>query len=706
MTLFPSIGRKDAATARAVSRGRGGYGRAVGMRAGDGDVAAQVADRYERSVWAFRAIDAIATNQVALRIVVREGSDPFSGEEVKGHPVAELLNGQANPYETATVWRYRLSTLFSVSSQGAYVERVDSNLGAPIELHHLPPHKTRAVPPDDPRAADGIRAFVDHYAVRVGDAGSTLERLEPEQVLWIRKPHPLDPYRAVSPMDQAGIAIDTAMLERVFTRNYLRRDGRGAAVITSSSRMTDDDVEILDQRMNGGADRAGAVTILDDMADLFVHEFGGDPGDWPRQAGDSARDEVLVAFGTPLSIIGKASDSTFANSDAEARSFWRETMLGHLRFLSTSMDPLLEGERAARVIGWDLSDVEVLEDVKRERNDFHLREFESGARTLDEYLADTGREPVGGDVGATRFMPLGRVPLEVRPPSRQREAVTASAAGALDVKAADEDPDPAPDPYDEVRSASRETITRWERAVYDVAARWFDRVAAIADAKLRGKQGRQGTRHWDPPVAGKAVDPEDVFPVERFGQEFVDDVRAELERLYDEVGGDVAGGLDVSFNLQDPRVTESLTTRANRLRDVADSTFDDVAEALAAGEAAGESIDDLADRVQQVLARASRVRARTIARTEVVSAANDASWQAAGQAGGVVTKTWLTSKDSRVRGIDPDDQFSHVAMDGVTVPLASTFSVQGDDLRYPGDPSGQAGNVINCRCVLLYNRGV
>jgi len=39
-----------------------------------------------------------------------------------------------------------------------------------------------------------------------------------------------------------------------------------------------------------------------------------------------------------------------------------------------------------------------------------------------------------------------------------------------------------------------------------------------------------------------------------------------------------------------------------------------------------------------------------------------------------------------------------MAMDGVRVPLNENFNVDGEMLEYPGDPSGSAGNIINCRC--------
>ena len=41
-----------------------------------------------------------------------------------------------------------------------------------------------------------------------------------------------------------------------------------------------------------------------------------------------------------------------------------------------------------------------------------------------------------------------------------------------------------------------------------------------------------------------------------------------------------------------------------------------------------------------------------------------------------------------------------VDADGQVRAIGDTFDVDGEQLAYPGDPSGSAGNVINCRCTI------
>ena len=54
-------------------------------------------------------------------------------------------------------------------------------------------------------------------------------------------------------------------------------------------------------------------------------------------------------------------------------------------------------------------------------------------------------------------------------------------------------------------------------------------------------------------------------------------------------------------------------------------------------------------------------------------------------------KTWNGILDHRIRA-------AHRAAHGQTVPLNAPFSVGGEALMFPGDPSGSPGNIRNCRC--------
>jgi hypothetical protein len=95
----------------------------------------------------------------------------------------------------------------------------------------------------------------------------------------------------------------------------------------------------------------------------------------------------------------------------------------------------------------------------------------------------------------------------------------------------------------------------------------------------------------------------------------------------------------------------------------------------------------------------SRLRAERIARTEIVSASNLGSIEAARSTGLNLQKNWLSTRDARTRE-------AHASVDGQVAELNGYFIVMGEELSYPGDIRGSAGNVISCRCSVTYTEVV
>lgn len=164
---------------------------------------------------------------------------------------------------------------------------------------------------------------------------------------------------------------------------------------------------------------------------------------------------------------------------------------------------------------------------------------------------------------------------------------------------------------------------------------------------------------------------------------------------------------------QRPGLAAHLAGVANRMVRTPDEVFNLVATAVAEGAGNGEGIPALAKRVDRILSVTETERwpnrAVVIARTETLGAMNagrDDSFSAvAEEIGGDYEKLWLATDDTRTRA-------SHRAADGQRVPLGSPFLIGADPdmnlagvhLMRPGDPSGPAHEVIQCRCTTLLVR--
>lgn len=177
-------------------------------------------------------------------------------------------------------------------------------------------------------------------------------------------------------------------------------------------------------------------------------------------------------------------------------------------------------------------------------------------------------------------------------------------------------------------------------------------------------------------------------------------IESGADTLIDEVG------IDIDFDMEDPLVVDFIKNKVNKVTGITDTVKDQIKDAISAGQEEGEGIKGIADRIRTQFNFAN-TRARMIARTEVFGANNFGRY-AAMQDSGFKKKKWFTARDDRTRSIDNGDEFDHVAMHGTEIGMDENWVVPGknsdDEIRFPADPAGQAGNLINCRCVEIVSK--
>lgn len=255
--------------------------------------------------------------------------------------------------------------------------------------------------------------------------------------------------------------------------------------------------------------------------------------------------------------------------------------------------------------------------------------------------------------------------------------------------------DPRTDPFLAQRLKADRWVLRRARAFARDLRRLFGEMERVTLAKLTGPKVLRGTV-WDRKTPGtKDIDPADLFDVDQWADRLDELGRAWVLDVITEAGFDAAAQLGAPFTAADPRVAEAVTLRANKIKGAAQTTFDAIAAQLARGYEDGDTLQQLAARVRTVFDVATRYRSEMIARTEVMGAMNTGHLIAARQSGVVETKTWVATLDDRTRE-------AHADADGQTVRLDERFVVGDEEMDGPGDQDADAGNVINCRCSIVF----
>jgi hypothetical protein len=125
------------------------------------------------------------------------------------------------------------------------------------------------------------------------------------------------------------------------------------------------------------------------------------------------------------------------------------------------------------------------------------------------------------------------------------------------------------------------------------------------------------------------------------------------------------------------------------------TTTEQILDLVAKGTEENRTLGTIAKDISRYFSEIVPSRARTIARTETLTAnslGQEAAFKDANELMPGMKKVWITLGDSRVRD-------EHVALDGTEADQKTGKFANG--LKFPRDPAGPASSTINCRCSLL-----
>ncbi|WP_409473491.1 phage portal protein [Streptomyces sp. HC307] len=274
-------------------------------RADGWDMERVIVEGYERSIWTFKSIEAISKHASTLPIQIGRGGDERRFEEtLDDHPLLKLLNKKANPLETGDVFKKRLSAQLLLSKKGVFIEKTYSRGGTLVRLDLLPPDRVQIIPDD--RNAD----YVKHFEFT--DYSGHVRELLPKHVIWIRDPHPLDPFCGVTPLEAAGLSIDLDVKARTYNISFIDNDGRPGGIVGIDLDGVDQrEVDRIQKRLAPGAHNAGQLTLVGTGPGGVTYV---DTSARPREMAyetlsGTSKGEILAAFGVPESIVGNASDT-------------------------------------------------------------------------------------------------------------------------------------------------------------------------------------------------------------------------------------------------------------------------------------------------------------------------------------------------------------------------------------------------------------
>ena len=365
---------------------------------------------YLKNAIVYRCVNEISKGASAVPFVLKAGD-----QILEEHPLIELLN-KPNPLQSYSEF---FNSLFGylLLSGNAYVLKVGSEQGTPKELHQLRPDRINikgsgnAIPEKYEYIING--RVQQTYLVDQDNGFSELKHVK----LW----NPLDDYYGLSPMSAAAVEVDQFNMASKHNVNLLQngarpsgavvfkpQDDAGFAVNLSESQrqqlLTD-----INNRFTG-ANNAGRPLLLE--GDFDWKEMGLSPKDMDfLNLKHMSATDIALCFGIPSQLVGVPDAQTYANV-AEARlALYEETIIPHLRKISSDLNEWLVPMFDERLkLEFDIDAIPALAERRKKIYENVTSAVREGIMTRNEAREVIGLEPIdGGDdlyISANLF-PLG-----------------------------------------------------------------------------------------------------------------------------------------------------------------------------------------------------------------------------------------------------------------------------------------------------------
>lgn len=358
---------------------------------------------YANSAVAYRCVAAIADNGSSVPLVVRRPD----GSEIEGHPIAHLFNKRPNPNMSARVFKSLLLQQGELAGQAfVWLDRGETGLGPVTEAHIVFDQVDVLV--DKPLAERPTMANLSGFIIRRADGVQV--HVLPEEMLWLRYPHPFDPLGCLAPWKAARHAVDMDAYAREWQRSSYKNGATPTGVIYLG------DMEPTELTKSRAAWRSSMQGPANAGKNLLVASPPGSQGKGVSyvRVGLTAEEmdylesrmangaEVMMAFGVPHDYL--AAGTTFENRAAAKATLWSDTIKPKLELIGSEIDRILLPSDAEDA-EFDLSGVEALQEAQDAKANRARNAMYADITMVDEARAVLGYDPLPGGIGQNTLTP-------------------------------------------------------------------------------------------------------------------------------------------------------------------------------------------------------------------------------------------------------------------------------------------------------------
>jgi HK97 family phage portal protein len=249
--------------------------------------------------------------------------------EVTSHAALDIWN-KPNPFFTRSELVETIQQHLDLTGEGwLVIGRHPAMRSIPMELWPVRPDRMLPVP--------SATKFLAGY-IYLGPDGEQIP-LQTDEVIQIRRPNPLDPYRGIGPVQSILADIDSAKYSAEWNRNFFINGAGPGGILQVEKRLGDDEFNELVTRwreQHQGVANAHRVAIVEQgqwidstysMRDMQFSELRG-----------VQRDIIREAFAFPKGELGTVDDVNRANAEAGALMLARGHTVPRLQRIKNALN--------------------------------------------------------------------------------------------------------------------------------------------------------------------------------------------------------------------------------------------------------------------------------------------------------------------------------------------------------------------------------
>jgi HK97 family phage portal protein len=634
---------------------------------------------YQSCMDAYACIKLIAETTAQIPWLLYQKQEDGSRKEVEIHKLLDLMR-RPNPQDGGKKFIDR-AIRFLLIAGNSYIESVGPNSGPPKELYALRPDRMQVL-------AGNSKQFIQGYRYTVGGEKTDFNF---DEILHLKFFHPTNDFYGLSPMEVAMRGIDISILAQEWNANLLKNDCRPPGAFIIKGKLEEDEFNIVAKRIKekySGSEKAGEPLILaGGDIDWKQNSISPHDMDWLNADKMTTR-KICRVYGIAPELIGDSENKTYSNYQEARLALYMETIIPLAYWVRDELNNWLTPKFGDNLL-LDLN-LDQIDALQQKRNEAYNRMAQAWWLSLNQKLAACGYSEIG-EAGNVIYIPMGLTPVTL-PSLQGKSKKKIEIKKALLTKGYWKVPE-------------RKDLL-WKNFVSRITAKEKSFKSRV-ESFLR-KQAREIREKIEQATGLVYINKTELFSQDKEMKEYIKTFMPHYLWFFKKAGDagmDVSEGklYDIAQDMKEAgrfEFTQELKEELERLvmnsaKYINEETVKKMLEMIEKAEAEDWTVEDLSHELWEKFKDLSISRAERIARTETGKVENYGNLEGYKQMPFVERKGWLCSfvKDSRQEHMDADRRYSDNP-----ILLEEAFIVGGEELQYPGDPKGSAGNICNCLC--------